>query len=256
MLAQTDRQENGSLLCSENLTQVSIALKKGRTVQSKAMDFILTMLSCIVLNVDHRTRSRVSGYGFSNRRLNVLRKDLEDLLYFHKKCFDSLIIVLLLETLGKEINCRHVKLNNTVEVTSMKSWNRVIFRRKVKAVIRFLVFRKIRTSSHPRYANDTMDWPSFKEKINEMLNARANLPIGDLRINRRVLSEKKYLAYDHRNKCDDPITSIINIYFAIVGCGFIYLLFCVFYPVLLNAMRAVSEIVLWPVSFNLGVLFY
>lgn len=121
MLAQTDRQENGSLLCSENLTQVSIALKKGRTVQSKAMDFILTMLSCIVLNVDHRTRSRVSGYGFSNRRLNVLRKDLEDLLYFHKKCFDSLIIVLLLETLGKEINCRHVKLNNTVEVTSMKS---------------------------------------------------------------------------------------------------------------------------------------
>ncbi|XP_017889548.1 uncharacterized protein LOC108630651 isoform X1 [Ceratina calcarata] len=256
MLEQTDRQ-NGSLLCCENLKQVSIALKKGRTVESKAMDFILTILSCIVLNIDHRTLLHVSGYGFSNRRLKVLRKDLEDLLYFHTKYFNSLIIDLLLDTLKKEINCHYkcVKLN-TGEATSIRSWNRVIFRRKVKAVIRFLVFRKMKTSSHFRYANDTIDWPLFKEKINKTLNIKTNLPIRDLRINKKVWSEKKYLEYDDRNKPDDSITSLTNFYFAIVGCVFIYLLFCVFYPVLLNAMRVFSEIVLWLVSFNSGGLFY
>ncbi|XP_031773913.1 uncharacterized protein LOC116414808 [Apis florea] len=164
-------QSNDSFLSCDKLKTISVFLKKGKTTQSKVMDFILTILSCIILKIDNQTYLYEFKDIFNDRTLKNIKDDLENLLHFKTKFFNFLIMELLLETIKKENNYfnKHIKFNRIME-TSNKQCNKEVLQKKVKDVIKFLIFRKIKKSSYLHDDNSTLDWSYYKQKIDVILS--------------------------------------------------------------------------------------
>lgn len=164
-------QSNDSFLSCDKLKTISVFLKKGKTTQSRVMDFILTILSCIILKIDNQTYLYEFKDIFNDRTLKNIKDDLENLLHFKTKFFNFLIMELLLETIKKENNYfnKRIKFNRIME-TSNKQCNKEVLQKKVKDVIKFLIFRKIKKSSYLHDDNSTLDWSYYKQKIDIILS--------------------------------------------------------------------------------------
>ncbi|KAK9295927.1 hypothetical protein QLX08_009897 [Tetragonisca angustula] len=168
MILECTNEYNGLVLFYKKLEEISTILKEGRTTQARVMNFILTMLNCMILKVDNQTCLHEFIGIFNDRSMQVLRNDLENLLCFKTKFFNFLILELLLEAVRKENN---VKL---IVDTPCKQWNKVVFQKRVKAIVKFLIFRKAKKSSYLYDGNDMSDWFSYKQKVSIVLNNEIN----------------------------------------------------------------------------------
>nr|XP_034179281.1 uncharacterized protein LOC117603858 [Osmia lignaria] len=201
-------QYDALFVSNQKLKEISILLRNGRTVQSKVMNLIFTILRCIVLHIDnHCTRLHEFKDVFSDNSLTTLRNDLEDLLYFDAKFFNCLLLELTLYTLRKERNYldRNIALipNGTM---SRSRWNDVIIRRKVKAIVKFMIFRKTRTCRCLQVEGDALNWSSYKDKIGVILNKQINSK--NISNNRIVVDQNNCLKYSKDNYQRDIVDRI------------------------------------------------
>lgn len=168
MILEYTNEYNGLVLFYKKLEEISTILKEGRTTQARVMNFILTVLNCMILKVDSQTCLHEFVSIFNDRNMQVLRNDLENLLYFKTKFFNFLILELLLEAVRKESNVK------PIVDTPNRQWNKVVFQKRVKAIVKFLIFRKVKKSSYLYDENDMSDWFSYKQKLSIVLNNEIN----------------------------------------------------------------------------------
>lgn len=192
-------QYDALFVSNQKLKKISIVLKNGRTVQSKVMVLIFTILHCIVLRIDnHCTCLREFKDVFSENSLTTLRNDLENLLYFDGKFFNCLLLEMMLYTFQKERNYldRSIALipNGTM---SRSRWNGVIIRRKVKAIVKFLIFRKTTTCRCSQDESDALNWSSYKDNIGVIFNNQINNK--NVSNNRIVFDQSNCLKYSKDN---------------------------------------------------------
>lgn len=183
--------------------EISVVLKKGRTTQSKVMNFILTMLACITLKIDHRFRLHEFKDIFCVKSLEILKNDLENLLLFNTKFFNPLVLEFLLEALKKENNYRSRRIRNGVDESApLRQWNKVIFERRVRTIVKFLIFRKIKTFYYFHGECNVSDWSIYKEKIGIILNNEID-PRNTYTIHKNVWYKDKCV----RNDCETNLAS-------------------------------------------------
>ncbi|KAG7190360.1 hypothetical protein KM043_006471 [Ampulex compressa] len=134
---------------NNHLIEVSVTLRTGRTILSKAMDLILTMLGCIILKVDHRARLREFTDMLTEKTLKSLRSDLENLLCFDTKNVDRLILQLVVEAIRLERSWKTRSVRRNIPVVArMYRWNVVALKQKLICILKFLIFRKTRSPLH------------------------------------------------------------------------------------------------------------
>lgn len=261
MLQYTNEHE--SFLACDEFQKISVILKKGRTTQSKVMDFILTILGCIILKIDHRSRLHRFKDAFNCRSLNILYNDLENLLHFNTKFVNFVILELLLVAMQKEHNCRnrYIKLNTVVD-TPTKRWNKIIFQKRVKAIVKFLIFRKIKLSSYLYDETNTLDWLCYKQKVTVILNNEINPKHNFIMMQNYIKNNyqksianyayyesmnnslKKYSKMETSNSSIDPFGDKI---YWLICCGWLSVFMhygcALFYSILLSIMyKLISEL--------------
>ena len=216
MMLEYTNEYNGSFLSCGKLKEISTVLKEGRTIQSRVMNFILTIISYIVLKIDDRSRLHEFTDIFDDRYLQILKNDLENLMHFKTKFFNLLILELLLETVKKENNYRNrrLKLNAAVD-TANKGYSKVVLQKKVKVIVKFLIFRKVKTSSYLYDENNTFNWFSYKQKISVVLNNEISPKENFLTIknNLKDYCEKNIMNcifYKRKNECTNNVKNLTN----------------------------------------------